>query len=119
MPFRDAETHLRDILEASAHIEHFVADMDFDSYRADEKTKAAVERKIQTLTEAVIRLEADGPREHLPIDWKAYRGLGNLLRHCYHRIDDQIVWNTAKQDIPSLRRIVEQALRASEPETTA
>jgi uncharacterized protein with HEPN domain len=115
MPFRDAESHLRDILESIGHIEQFIVGMDFDSYRGDEKTKAAVERKIQILTEAVIRLETDGPDEYPDIDWKGYRGLGNFLRHSYHRIDDQIVWNTVKEDIPSLKGIVEKALRVSDP----
>ena len=54
MPFSDAERHLRDILDSIDQIDKFVGDMDFTQ---DEKTKAAVERKIQILTEAVIRLE--------------------------------------------------------------
>ncbi len=68
--------------------------------------KSAVERKIQILTEAVIRLERAGPERFPEIDWKAYRGLGNFLRHSYHRVDDEIVWNTVKDDLPGLKNIV-------------
>ena len=115
MPFRDSETHLRDIIDSIGHIEQFVVGMDVDAYRRDEKTKSAVERKIQILTEAVIRLEEEGPEAFPEINWKAYRGLGNFLRHSYHRVSDEIVWNTIKEDVPVLRDIVEKALRPPAP----
>ena len=59
MPFEDTERHLRDILESISQIEKFVGDMNFAAYQEDEKTKAAVERKLQILTEAVVRLEME------------------------------------------------------------
>lgn len=106
MPFRDNATHLRDILEAIDHIESFLADIDFEAYKADFKTKFAVERQMQVITEAAARLgdEADaiapGP------DWKGFRGMGNLLRHAYHRIDDELIWNTAKDELPPMKEAV-------------
>ena len=50
MPFRDAEQHLRDILESINNIDTFLGDMDFDGYRGDQKTKSAVERQMQIIT---------------------------------------------------------------------
>jgi uncharacterized protein with HEPN domain len=110
LPFRDPERHLRDILESIDLINEFTQDMDFSAYQRDEKTQAAVERKMQILTEAVIRLEMEGPDAFPEIDWKAYRGMGNFLRHSYHRVSDEIVWNTVRDDLPLLKRIVEAAL---------
>lgn len=106
MPFSEPERHLHDILESIDQINQFIGDMDFDAYQHDEKTKAAVERKIQVLTEALIRLEAEWAAEYPEIDWKGYRGMGNFLRHSYHRVSDEIVWNTVKDDLPILRKIV-------------
>ncbi len=113
MPFRDPGRHLRDVLENIEQINQFIGDMDFAAYQQDEKTKAAVERKMQILTEAVIRLETEGPQAYPEIDWKAYRGMGNFLRHSYDRVSDEIVWNTAKDDLPLLKRVVEKALGVS------
>jgi uncharacterized protein with HEPN domain len=70
LPFSESDAHLRDILESILHIERFVEGMDPEAYGHDEKTKSAVERKIQILTEAVIRLEAEGPERFPDIDWK-------------------------------------------------
>ena len=69
MPFRDPERHLRDILESIDQINEFIRDMDFPAYQRDEKTRAAVERKMHILTEAVIRLEMEGPEAYPEIDW--------------------------------------------------
>jgi len=110
LPFRDAENHLRDILESIEHIEMFLNGVDFDSYKADIRTKSAVERQVQIITEAAYRLgdQADtlcpGP------DWKGLRGMGNILRHAYHRVEDQIVWDTVKTEFPPLKDAVKKVL---------
>ena len=110
MPFRDAEQHLRDILESINNIDTFLGDMDFDVYRGDLKTKSAVERQLQIVTEAAVRLGDDGDRLCPDIDWEGYRGMGNILRHGYHRIDDKIVWDTVKDELPPAKTAVLRAL---------
>ena len=107
---RDARAHLRDILESIEHISSYLVDVDLEAYLADRKTRSAVERELQIITEAAIRLgnEADalcpGP------DWKNIRGLGNILRHVYHRVDDRIIWNAVQEDLPPVRKAVDRAL---------
>jgi uncharacterized protein with HEPN domain len=110
MPFRDTERHFQDVLEAIERIEQFVGDMGFAEYRVDDKTKSAVERKIQILTEAIIRIEEQSPGEFPEIDQKGFRGMGNILRHSYHRVDDAIVWETVKGDLPELKSLVNRIL---------
>src|SRR5258708_1721017 len=111
MPFRDPEQHLRDVLEAIEKINQFIGDMDLSAYEADEKTKAAVERKVQILTEAIVRLDDECPGEYPEIDKKGYRGMGNILRHSYHRVNDEMVWSTVKEDLPDLKDLAENILR--------
>jgi uncharacterized protein with HEPN domain len=61
VPFRDTRRHLEDALEAIDKIDQFMGGLDLEAYREDEKTQAAIERKIQILTEAIIRLEDESP----------------------------------------------------------
>ena len=37
------------------------------------------------------------------------RGMGNRLRHAYDRIDLDVLWNTIRDRLPSLKEDVEQA----------
>jgi uncharacterized protein with HEPN domain len=55
-------------------------------------------------------LEDESPGSFPEIDQKGYRGMGNILRHSYHRVDDRIVWNTVKEDLPELGSIVKKLL---------
>jgi uncharacterized protein with HEPN domain len=114
--FRDNTRHLRDILEAIDLIELFLRDMTFESYQTDLRTKSAVERQMQIMTEAAIRLGGEAEQIAPGPDWKGFRGMGDLLRHAYHRIDDQIIWNTVKDELPHMREVVVEALRADSPE---
>ena len=111
MPFRDAEQHLRDILESINNIDTFISNMSFDAYRGDLKTKSAVERQLQIITEAAVRLGEDGDRLCPGVDWKGFRGMGNILRHGYHRIHDRIVWDTVKDELPPVKTAVLRALK--------
>ena len=72
---------LHDIIDNIDRIEGPIEDMDFAAFAADAKTVDAVERCLQRITEAVIkigqeRMAAISPA--LPVD--AVRGLGNALR---------------------------------------
>lgn len=112
MPFRNARTHLEDILQSIDHIDEFLAGIDFEGYRQDRKTRSAVERELQIITEAAIRLGDEAETLCPGPDWKGFRGMGNILRHVYHRVDDEIVWNTVKEDLPPMRTAISKALRA-------
>lgn len=62
MPFEDAASYLENILESVEAIQRFVSGMDLEAFRWDEKTRAAVERKLQILSEAAIRLGDDATK---------------------------------------------------------
>ncbi len=110
MPFRDTQSHLRDIHESIDHIDEFLKGMDLEAYCMDLKTQSAVERQLQIITEAAIRLGEDAESLCPGLNWKGIRGMGNFLRHEYHQIDDRIVWDTVKDDLPPLAAAVIHAL---------
>lgn len=83
--------------------------MSFENYEADAKTRSAVERQL-ILTEAAIRLGDQADILCPGIDWKGVRGMGNILRHDYHRVANEIVWNTVKLDLPLVKHAVEKTL---------
>jgi uncharacterized protein with HEPN domain len=76
----------------------------------DEKTKSAVERQMLTLSEAAKSLGETAEALCPGHDWKGFRGMGDLLRHAYHRIDDRLVWDSATKELPPLRLSIEKAL---------
>ncbi len=110
MPFRDPSSCLHDIYEAIESIERFVEGVDFSAFQADEKTTAAVERKLLVLSEAARRLGDAAERPCPGIPWNNIRGIGNWLRHQYDGVDPSIIWQTLEQDMPPLKVAVGKAL---------
>jgi uncharacterized protein with HEPN domain len=115
LPFEDARSHLSDILESIVFIEQFVSGMDLEAYRRDDKTQAAVERKMLIISEAAIRLKDDAEALCPGVPWRDIRGIGNWLRHQYDRVEVETVWNTIQDDLPPLKAAVERALAPPEP----
>jgi uncharacterized protein with HEPN domain len=110
MPFEDSRSHLGDILESVLMVEQFVRGMDLETFRWDDKTRAAVERKMLIISEAAIRLKDDAEALCPGVPWRDIRGIGNWLRHQYDRVDVETVWNTIQDDLPPLKAAVEKAL---------
>lgn len=113
MPSRDVEIHLQDILKSIDAIEQFVVGMDIHLYRADLKTRSAVERQLQITTEAAFRLGEQAAKLCPTVDWRGVRGLGNVLRHEYDEIDDEEVWAAIHEKLPHLKVAVQDALASS------
>ncbi|MDH5750051.1 MAG: DUF86 domain-containing protein [Rhodospirillales bacterium] len=111
MPSDDPAGRLRDIIENIDRIESYVAGMVFDDYSADRKTKDAVERCLQRITEAARKLgdEMDGRNPGVP--WKAIREMGSILRHNYDKILDDVIWGTVASDLALLRAACEAELK--------
>jgi uncharacterized protein with HEPN domain len=113
MPFEDARSHLEDILDSIHSIQQFVLGMDRESYCHDEKTQAAVERKLLILSEAAIRLKDNAEVLCPEIPWRDIRGSGNWLRHQYDSVDLETIWNTVQDGLPPLKAAIEKALAAA------
>ena len=100
---REAQ-RLQDIVDNIARIESHVASMDFAAFAADPKTIDAVERCLQRLTEAAIKIGPERMAEISPrTPVEAVRGLGNLLRHDYDGVDLGTIWRTVMTSLPELK----------------
>jgi len=110
LPFRDPVDGLCDIRDAIDMIERFTDGMDFEAFREDLKTVAAVERKLLVISEAAIRLGDQGPALCPDQPWHKIRGTGNWIRHQYERINLSDIWHTVTDDLPLLKAAVIRAL---------
>ena len=115
MPFRDPLSSLRDIYEAIESIERFVRGMDFSAFQADEKTNAAVERKLLVVSEAAHRLGDDAEKLCPSIPWNNIRGIGNWVRHRYDRVDPSLIWQTVERDLPPQKLAIGKTLASPDP----
>jgi uncharacterized protein with HEPN domain len=106
----DPAASFEDILENLERIQSYVAGLDREAFRGDTLRRDAVERCLERVCEAAFRLGDKAPALAPNQPWGDIRGLGNRLRHAYDRIDLEILWNTIRDRLPSLRADAERAL---------
>jgi uncharacterized protein with HEPN domain len=115
MPSSDPARRLLDIIANIDRITAYIAGMDRSAFAEDTKTVDAVERCLQRITEAAIKLQPNGALLLPHQDWDAMRGFGNVLRHEYDRISHDIIWDVVADDLPQLRQDCEAALKRLAP----
>ena len=97
---------LRAILDAIEGIESAVRGKSLDDFGGDWLLRHGIQRGLEIISEAARRVPAELQRTQPNIPWPRVMGIGNILRHEYHRISDVIVWNVVRDDLPSLKAAV-------------
>ena len=111
MPSRNPAQRLKDILDNIDAIRSFVGQGSLEDLVRDLKTRYAVERALEIISEASRRLPEELRNRHPSIDWRALAGLGNVYRHDYGAIDPQLMWESIERRLEPLHTIAEQELR--------
>jgi uncharacterized protein with HEPN domain len=85
---------LTDVIENAEKVVRYSAGLTEDSLFADENemTLDAVERCLQRISEAAIVLGEEAERLIPNQPWSDIRGMGNHLRHRYHALDSEAIW---------------------------
>jgi uncharacterized protein with HEPN domain len=102
---------LVDILDNISRIEGYIVGLERDALANDGLRRDAVERCLERICEAGIRL-GDRASALMPKQpWQAIRGLGNRLRHAYDRIDFAVIWALLTDRLPELKTDAAAALQ--------
>jgi uncharacterized protein with HEPN domain len=107
---RDRKLYLKDIVAAIDSIEQFVAGMDLNAFRADDKTTSAVMRKLEIIGEATKQIPDEMRQNHPDIPWKEMAGMRDKLIHFYVGVDYQLVWRAIKQRLPQIKPELQKML---------
>ena len=108
MAGRRVEPILAEIVEAMDGIEAATKGKSIAEFKADWLLRHGVQRGIEIISEAARHLPDERLVAAPEIPWKKIRGIGNLLRHEYHKIADEIIWAVIQVDLPGLRLAVER-----------
>lgn len=112
MPARRIEPILAGIVDAPDGIAAATNGRTIEDFRSDWLLRCGVERGIEIISEASRHIPDDLLGEAPEIPWKQIRGIGDILRHEYHRTSDAIVW-AVTEHLPPLRLAVERLDKAA------
>ncbi len=94
------------ILDAIEGIEAATSGKSFAEYNASWLIRHGVQRGIEIISEASRRIPAELQATQPQIPWARIVAVGNVLRHEYHRISDDIIWQIVVHDLPPLKTAV-------------
>lgn len=91
--------------QAARLVGQFVEGMTLEQFRADERTRSAVERQLEILGEAAKHIAPQTAAKYPHLDWRGLRGLRDVLSHGYFRIDPAIVWRVVQEECPLVAKL--------------
>ena len=99
---RDWHDRIRDILDAIAEIQSFTQDMDYESFKNDDKSVRAVEMNFIIIGEAASQIPEEVEEKYTTIPWSLMRAMRNRIVHVYFKVDEKLMWDTIQNDLPPL-----------------
>jgi len=103
--------YVDDIIEAMTNAIRFVENTRYEDFMKDAKTIYAVVRALEIIGAAVKRIP-DSVKERYPeIPWRDMAGMGDKLIHEYSGVKLEVVWDTIKNEIPTLKPMFDKILK--------
>ena len=99
----EARKYLYDIQRAAGLLREFTGGKAFADYQGDAMLRSAVERQFEVIGEAMTQLARTD-------ESVADRVSQNVLIHGYAEVDDRLVWDVIKTNLPTLIREVDSLL---------
>lgn len=94
---------LEDISERIEKIDSYIAGMNYDEFVKDDKTVSACIREIEVIGEATKQIPKDITDKFNNLPWGLMAKMRDKLIHWYFEIDEEIVWNVAKDKLPEIK----------------
>lgn len=109
----DDRGRLADILDAVKQIDSYMRGVTEQDFANDHMRQDAVMLQIQIIGEAARNISDEFQEQHGEIPWSQIIGMRNKIVHDYFEIDVTKIWDTAKNDIPQLKKAISKLLKQS------
>jgi uncharacterized protein with HEPN domain len=85
-------------------------EMTLDEFDSDEIINSAVNFKFVQISEYSAKLSLDLINDNRDVPWQKMRGLRNKIVHDYDNVFFDVIYNTIKNDLPTLLLQIEKIL---------
>ena len=106
------DVYLHHILDEIYRVEQFLSDTSKEEFLDGDitETRYAVVRSLEIIGEAASKIRSEFESQHQNILWSVMIGMRNKMIHEYMDVDYQVVWETAKFDLPKLKEQITSLL---------
>ncbi len=107
--------YLKDVIEAIERIERYLVSAGRETFFAETIWQDAIVRNLEIIGEATKQISEATRLRRPHVPWQAIARMRDRLAHHYFRVDLEIVWKTATQELPVLKAAVAELLKELEP----
>lgn len=104
-PLKDIN-RLEHMLASMDYIHQFMENVTFEEFKGNKLLYFAVIKNIEIIGEAAYMLSQQFTESHPATPWKLIKGMRHYLVHGYFQVNDKVVWDVVRNDLPRLRRQV-------------
>jgi uncharacterized protein with HEPN domain len=102
---------LKDILDSIQRIESYIEGIHYESFSSNQMMFDAVIRNLEVIGEASRNMPEEIRNKYPEIPWRKMIALRNILIHEYFGIDESIVWEVIKTNLPQLKPDIVRVLQ--------
>jgi uncharacterized protein with HEPN domain len=107
---RDSRHFAQDILDAIDVVHRAIRDKSFSDFESEEMLRFGLERAIEIISEASRHIPEDFKAMRAEVPWQQIKAIGNVLRHEYHGLSNNIIWTAITDELPRLQVAVRAIL---------
>ena len=111
MSKRDPKVTLRQIADHARRAQELCAQNTLPGILTDWQKRAAFERTMEVLGEAVKRLPVELTARYPAVDWRGIAGMRDRVSHGYDAIDYDLLWQAVETRVPGLLVSIGQMLQ--------
>jgi uncharacterized protein with HEPN domain len=104
-------TYVQHIAAAVRRIDSYLSGLSEEAFCQTPMVQDAVLRNLEVVSEASRRLSEEFKSRYAEIRWKEVAAAGNVYRHEYDRVRDDLVWETATTGLDSLRHLIQREVK--------
>jgi uncharacterized protein with HEPN domain len=101
---------LIDIKTETVRIQKFIKGITFQEFLENDEKIYAVCRSFEIIGEAVKRIPKTTLQQYQDVNWKEMAQMRDRLIHYYYWVDEKILWDTVKNDIPLLQEQIQKVI---------
>ena len=108
---RRVDVIVMEMLRSIQWIEEDTHGLSQEEFRNGRLVQQVVERNIEIISEASRRIPDHMKADHPLVPWRSIAGIGNVLRHDYHAVRSDVIWDVVRLELPSLKVTLEKMLQ--------
>ena len=101
---------LKHMLIAIGNVEEFMANVSLDEFVNSKILFFAVVKNIEIIGEATYMLTKEYKQANNSVPWQVIEKMRHVLVHGYYTISPEKVWETVQEDIPILKKQIQELL---------